>query len=630
MARYARTRNLSRCSNPLKTHPRLLSEDKDGILPFMNRSAPSFGIRQLFKAFWFFLEGHRVKFIVSTIGLLVIFFYPLIPPLLIGRMIDFLTHYHPGDDLRTLYFLVLAVGGGHIVASLIRLTLKNKLGDLETEASYSARVKGFARLTDFSLTWHDQEGSGNKMQRITSGVEAIGGIRRIMSQTGFSVLADVIGISIIFLFLRPLFILFLLGYFGVFALVHVFFAKKTKIARDDLNKAKEAAAGRYFEGLSNILTIKTLGAKRGYQARIDVNENRTKELSYRIRRLFTDKWKAFQVVNGVGIGIYLYLVGTDVASGTATVGSIFIFWSYLIRLVEAANDSTDIIEQLIEYTSAMGRMMPIYWESEDRVDGTKIFPKTWKAIHVKNAQFRYPTYSSTMAENRFRLKRLNLTIHRGERIGIAGASGSGKSTIGKILLGLYQIDDGALTVDNTPLATIHHESLTQYMTAVLQDSEMFNVSFRDNITLMRKMDEKLFRKAIRIAQLEGLIKRLPDGVETLLGEKGYRLSGGERQRIGIARAVYKQPDILILDEATSSLDSRTERLVQQALEQELPDTTMIVIAHRISTLKQMDRILVFDRGSIVEEGTYASLLKNPHSLFSQINKSRSKKEEGAS
>jgi len=591
---------------------------------FMSSSAPetsAFRWRDIFRALWFFLEGHRAAFVFWTTTLFLVFFYPILPPLVIGKIIDFFTHYHPGDSLRVFYLYSIGLGVTYGIASLIRLTGKKHLGDLEAEATYCAKVKGFERLLDFSLSWHDQENTGNKIQRIQKGIEAITGMRTLMSEEGFKTLSTIAGVTVAFLFLKPALVLFLLFYFSIFLSIHASFYRRTRKMHQTYNAAKEGASGTYYEGLSNVLTIKTLGVKDDFKKTIDDREQQSKKWNYALRNLGINKWKLFQLFNGISIVGYLLFVGKEVAAGALTVGSIFIFYSYLLRLIEAAGDSTDLIDHCIEYRVAFARMMPIYWDDEIRKDGRLPFPKNWKTLSIKNGNFGYGKKAQGH-EVGLALHDLDLIIHRYEKIGIAGTSGGGKSTLAKLLLGLYDLESGTFTIDATPFKAIKHAALTQEIGIVLQESEMFNMTLRENVTLLRKGSTKLLEQAMEIAQLRPLLDKLPQGMETLIGEKGYRLSGGERQRVGIARAIFKDPQILVLDEATSALDSATEARIQQALEQHLKRKTVITIAHRISTLKQVDRLFVFEGGMIVEEGRYHELLQNSRSAFSKVYQAR--------
>ncbi|MBS3074621.1 ATP-binding cassette domain-containing protein, partial [Candidatus Pacearchaeota archaeon] len=184
-----------------------------------------------------------------------------------------------------------------------------------------------------------------------------------------------------------------------------------------------------------------------------------------------------------------------------------------------------------------------------------------------------------------------------------------------------------VTFDGVSLENIKQSSISKRISIVLQDSEMFNMSLEDNVMISGEENSKHLSWAAKVANLKPVIKNLPKGLKTIIGEKGYKLSGGERQRVGIARAVYRNSDILILDEATSHLDSKTEKIIQENLERELHGKTMIIIAHRLSTLKNVDRIIVMDEGKIVEEGKFDELIKK-RGLFSQIYKIQQHQKKG--
>jgi ABC-type multidrug transport system fused ATPase/permease subunit len=210
-----------------------------------------------------------------------------------------------------------------------------------------------------------------------------------------------------------------------------------------------------------------------------------------------------------------------------------------------------------------------------------------------------------------------LKIKRKEKIGIVGESGSGKSTLTKLILGLYHPNKGKILIDGVDIKEYKYSSLTEVVGVVLQESEIFNTSLINNVTISsRKKNVRLFEEVVGLSQLEPIIKKLPRGINSLLGEKGYHLSGGERQRIGIARALYKDSQFLILDEATSSLDSKTERLIQESIKDTLEDKTVLIIAHRFSTLKDVDRIVVMDKGKIIEKGSYDELVRKRGKFYS--------------
>ena len=233
------------------------------------------------------------------------------------------------------------------------------------------------------------------------------------------------------------------------------------------------------------------------------------------------------------------------------------------------------------------------------------------SISFNNLNFAYPDRDDTKV-----LKNINLTINKNEKVGIVGKSGSGKTTLIKLLLGFYDYEDGAIQVDGKPLKK---ESLGLLNSYVPQDTTLFQQSIAYNIAYAKngKATKKEIIAAAKKAHAHEFINSLPDKYETLVGERGIKLSLGQRQRIAIARAFLKHSDLLILDEATSALDSKTEKLVQDSLEKLWKDKTVVAIAHRLSTLNNVSRIIVMDAGRIVESGTKAELLSQ-NGIFTDL------------
>lgn len=209
------------------------------------------------------------------------------------------------------------------------------------------------------------------------------------------------------------------------------------------------------------------------------------------------------------------------------------------------------------------------------------------------------------------LKNVSFKIERGQKVGIVGISGAGKFTLFKLLLDLYEDYDGEVLLDDTPLKEINRQSYIDNLAVVLQDTELFDMSFRNNIEIAsigKPHGRELLSTVIKMAHLTDVVESLPNGVNTVVGEKGIKLSGGQRQRVGIARALYRQPDILLLDEATSHLDGHSEGEIQKAILESVNQFTAILIAHRLSTIKAMDKIVVLENGRVVEEGNFDTLI----------------------
>ncbi len=572
----------------------------------------------LTRSIFFLMDKNKNKYLFFTGILLILFVYQLVPPLILGIIVDFFTVYEKGNSLNTFYYLTAFLGISYILVAFIRLSVKRILSNITTESIYNVRVKGFDKLLAQSLLEHKDENTGAKSQKIENGTRAFKELNSMFNNKVYIAIITIIGMILVFAVLSPIFIIFLICYVVGFFTILLLFNKKIQRLNYEKNIATEKASGSYIEGLGNILTIKSSGAERSFKDSIAKKEEITRDFRYKIIRTSNNMWKFHQALNGLGIGVFLFFVGRGVMLGSITVGAIVIFYTYIYKLIDSANRFLNIYAELIDAKTTLGRMMLIFWNKERDVRGNKNFPTDWKTMKIENANFTYKKEE----QDKFRtgVYGIDFQINNLEKIGFAGKTGSGKSTLVKLLIGLYPFDSGKYLINNTKFTDIKNEEVLKNISLVLQESEMFNLSLKDNITLMHEYDSVLFKKVIKIAQLEDVIKKLPESLDTLIGEKGYYLSGGERQRVGIARAIYRDSQIIIFDEATSSLDSKTEKLIHDAIEKKLANKTLIFIAHRVSTLKNVDRIYVFDKGRIVEQGKYQELLQNKKSVFYKINK----------
>jgi len=234
-------------------------------------------------------------------------------------------------------------------------------------------------------------------------------------------------------------------------------------------------------------------------------------------------------------------------------------------------------------------------------------------IVFENVGFAYPAQSRRIYE------RLSVRIPSGQRVGLVGPSGSGKTTFVKLVQRLYDVDHGRILIDGQPIKEVTQESLRQHVAIVQQEPLLFHRSLAENIAYGRPGATRAeIEEAARLAHADVFIGRLPEGYSTLVGERGIKLSGGERQRVAIARAFLADAPILIFDEATSSLDSESEALIQDAMERLMHGRTTLIIAHRLSTVRKLDRILVFDRGEIVEDDTHQQLMQHTDGIYRRL------------
>ena len=475
-----------------------------------------------------------------------------------------------------------------------------------------ARVQGFESLINLPLHWHAHENTGNKIERVFTGSQALREWSYFTSNSLFPIAVAFIGVLTAFIFLSPVFFIFLVIYTILFFSIEYYFNRKIAALNDAFNKSNQAASGSYMESTSNLLSIKAMGSEKSLNSRVKKTEEAAQKIQLTISDTGIYKWYSFQTLNGLSFTLFFLLIGHQVVTGLITVGSILVYYTYFNKLREAASDANDATVRVIGLKSDLANMMPIFLEESAVKTGRERFPKRWDSIGIRDGVFAYPSGQKA-------LDGITFSVDRNEKLGVAGASGSGKSTLVKILLGLYQLESGEFKVGEKNYYDIAHEDLIKNVAVVLQETELFNLSLEDNITGLKNIDPELLELSLELSQLKDVVEKLPDGLATLVGEKGYKLSGGERQRLGIARAICKNSPIIILDEATSSLDSKTEKKIMDKLLSKFGDEkTFVIIAHRISTLKDTDRVIVFEGGNVVEEGVYEDLIQDTKSHLGQL------------
>lgn len=572
-----------------------------------------------------FFGKNRYKFLLAATIIFLTYFYTLIPPVAIGLVVDFFTKYQPGEPIDFVIFVAAGFMLTNLVFSQVRLRSREWIGNLFSEMNYRVKVDGFTRLMEYSLAWHEKENAGNKIQRLQSGIESLSRLGDLLTSGGSGLLmtvAGIVGVIGAFLFLSPVFMLFGIAFVVVFFAIHRSYENKIQKVNALRNQQLEKVSGRFYEGLNNVLTIKSLGAKDSFVSQVNEAESTGKNYEVERRKYYFTKRRWFQGVISVANAAFILLLANQYLAGVITVGVIIVYFNYLGRLIDITWEATEVLDNLQLVKQGVERLAPVFKDENIAVHGDKSFPAHWKQIQLLNAGFKYQVDSK-----QFAVKNLDLVIRKGEKLGIVGRSGSGKSTLVKLLLGLYPLSEGSYQIGGVNFYELGRQGISSNIAIVLQDAELFNASLADNLTLLQKPVMSKLLQAIKIAQLEDLVKRLPEGINSLIGEKGYKLSGGERQRLGIARAIYRDTDILFLDEATSNLDSATELAVQHALESELKSKTMVIVAHRLSTLRNVDRIVVFEDGSIVETGSFDELIANKSGRFHQLYSLQVKKGE---
>lgn len=562
-----------------------------------------------------FIRPYRVRFITATVMRVSGDLVNLYPTLAIGEIINILTRSNPKSHTDLIVVLLLSI----LLSRMFRVVFKQwakYLGyQVAERIELDSRERSLKHIYSLDLAWQEKENSGNKMKRINNGGRGLNELLRAYFSILLEAVVNTIGI-ILTLFAFDVVLSASLSVFIITFYTLSFLLYKNASHQEYVVKEKEEKLeGLAFESVNNIQTVKSL----------NLNNKMISQINEIIKDLFGNiRKRIFLFQSSVSIlGFYanvfeflmiLYLIFT-ITNGKHEIGLVIIFTQYMWKTMEALWELSDITQSLLVYKIWIHRMMQLLAvpPTIEVPEKNMPYPENWQKMTFKGVTFSYG--------DRNTLDNLNLTIKRGEKVGIVGLSGAGKSTLFKLLLDLYQDYEGEIKIGDVDLKKVNRESYIANTAAVLQDTELFNTTLEKNITIagidktLKKtskiVENELISKGMdqiyQTAHLVDLIGKLPDGKDTVVGEKGVKLSGGERQRVGIARALYRRPDILLLDEATSHLDVDSEKKIQSALSVFFEKVTAIVIAHRLSTLKEMDRIIVMHEGQIVEEGKFEEL-----------------------
>lgn len=554
---------------------------------------------------WLWLKPYRVRFVVTSVVRALSDLVQLYPAYALAALVTFLTGYSSGDDLAPL----LHIGELWILSLLVRVTSREwsrfAAYKISERTSLDVQLKAFKHLFSLDLTWHEQSNAGNKIKRVQHATDGIDEILRMWTDRIVETVVQILGVILILASFDTTIALAVSG----FALTHlplsIILTRRGAQMSHQVNLANEDLSGVAYEAIGNVRSVKVLGMAQALMRLIhqatDVLYVRIQEriLRFRTRDLVIQLYS-----QGYDIAL-LFFTAWQVINGHAEVGLVILVFDYFRRVNRSINAMSESAQQFLVAKYAIGRVRQLLDEPVmiEQTAGKKPVPKKWQSFTLENLSFSYGKKQA--------LRNISLSIKRGEKVGIVGVSGSGKSTLFKLMLKEYENYRGTIAIDDVPLQSIRHASYTDHVAVVLQDTEVFNFSLRDNIALgnwKERKNEKQLKQAASIAHVTDFMNRLPEGFDTVIGEKGIRLSGGEKQRVGIARAVFKQPEILFMDEATSHLDSESEAKIQDSLQQFFKSVTAVVIAHRLSTIKQMDTIYVLEEGTVVESGSFKELL----------------------
>ena len=526
----------------------------------------------------------------------------VITPFLLRDVLDVAI---PEENVKLLTALTAGMVAIPIVTGVLgvwQTLLSNQVGQ---SVMHDLRTQVYRHLQRLSLAFFTRTRTGEVQSRIAND---IGGIETVVTSTATSVLSNVT--TVLATVIAMLFLDWRLAVFALALLpLFVWLTKRVGAQRKKVTAERQASLADVSSivqeslSVSGILLGKTMGRTDDLAERFETESARLADLEVRSR--MTGRWMmaAIQTTFAVMPALVYWFAGVTMAhgSGTITVGTLVAFTTLQTRLFFPIGSLLGVQLEVQSSLALFDRIFEYLDHRVEIVEGARVLEQPRGEVRLDSVWFRYEDSAWTLED-------VSFSVPAGTKTALVGETGSGKTTCAYLVARLYDATRGSVLIDGVDVRDLTFGSLSATVGVVSQETYLFHATVRENLRFAKPeaTDEEV-EEAARAAQIHELVATLPEGYDTVVGERGYRFSGGEKQRMAIARTILRNPPVLVLDEATSSLDTQTERMVQAALERLSEGRTTIAIAHRLSTVEDADQIVVLDRGRIVEVGTYPDL-----------------------
>jgi ATP-binding cassette, subfamily B, bacterial len=509
------------------------------------------------------------------------------------------------NDARRLLLIVSAsvaaiafLGGGF---AYLQTYLTSRIG---YQLVSTLRQELFAHLQRLPLSFHQSTRRGELMTKVTGDAQIL---REVFTDTGLNMVSNILtllGMFIVMFFVNWRLSLIPLATFPILLLIFYTLQRKLKKSMQTQRKQEGKLNAHLSENLSAMPVVQAFGRERHEIKRFEKQSIKNLAEGIRVARMSAAMSRSINSVSAIGLASVIFVGALEVLEGRMSLGGVLVFVSYVRGIYKPVKEVVKLSSKLTRAAVGAQRISEILELEPDIKDKPN-------AVHATNLQGEiiFGKVSFGYTDDKKILHNITFRIAPGQRVAFVGSSGAGKSTILSLILRLYDPRQGNIFIDQIDLRDYDRESLRQQIGLVLQDSLLFGASIRENISYGRP-EASLWeiKEAAKQAHIHDFIIALPDGYETVIGELGSTLSGGQRQRIAIARALVKNPSILILDEPTSALDAESSKQVQHTLNHLQGNRTVVVITHQLNTVKDFDQIMVLERGRIVERGTHDNLL----------------------
>lgn len=555
--------------------------------------------------------------IIAFFAMLVTVPLPLLLPLLVdevllnqpGKVVGLINYFIPNDWQTAIGYIAIVTLLTILLRSLgliLGVWQVQQFTIISKQVSHAIRIDLLAKIKNVAMSRYEKMGTGSVTATMVNDVNTIDLFLGATVSKAIIAIITLVGVSIVLLWLHWQLALFILLLNPLVVFFTVKMGYKVKTLKKDENTAVDAFQQALSETLDALQQVRTSSKENTFFNYINQKSAEIKSHS----EVFS--WKSDAASR---ISFFIFLIGFDVFRGISmlmvifsglSIGEMMAVLGYLWFMMGPIQEILAIQYSYSAGSGALQRINQVLDLEQEPVYslvGQNPFSKDQVSVQVKNLYFTYPSKQKPVLNN------LTFTIKAGEKLAFVGASGGGKTTLVQLLLGFYQADSGSILYNQKPIHEIGQVLVRKNVATVLQHPVLFHQSIRFNLTMGTDISDEKLWQALDMAQLTIVIEGLEKKLDSIVGRNGIKLSGGQRQRLAIARMILQDPKIVIMDEATSALDMETERKFYQDLEPFLANRTTLIVAHRLSSIKQADRILVFEDGHIIESGSHDDLLQ---------------------
>ena len=558
-------------------------------------------VRVVYGRLWRYVTPHRFIGFIAILGMaatavveagLVYLLEPLMDEALVAQ------------NLKTARWIPIAFMGIFILRGLSGYATEASLGWIGRQVISDLRRQVFGKFLTLPAKYFDAQTTGPLLSRMTYNVEMVAESVTSVVTIAVRDTLTVIAAFCVMLYHSPMLTMFVLILFPVVAMIvrllGIAFRRYSGRIQDSVGDVTQVTE----EIVRGNWVVKAFGGYDYERHRLEEADDRNRRQHLKLIRVRSLGVAVTQVVFGFGIALVIYVAGSQSVDGALSPGQFISFFAAMMLMLQPVRRITNVNATLQRGVAAADSLFMIMDEEDEPDAGTIVVDRMVGDVSFRNVSFSYGSNDIPV------LSDINVEVSAGQTLAIVGHSGSGKSTLASLLPRFYELDGGDILIDGVSVRDYTLECLRANIALVSQDVVLFNDTIANNLAYgaLKGKTHAEVRAAAEAAYLLDYVDELPEGFETMVGDRGVLLSGGQRQRIAIGRALLKDAPILILDEATSSLDSQSERRIQDALAVLMKNRTTLVIAHRLSTVEKADRIVVLDAGRIVESGTHAELL----------------------